>query len=59
LNAAQVSAKFGTAREAFITATLAAGGAQGGAHRLDTGAQMFSSLALGPNGASFAHTAAR
>ena len=47
----QISAKYGTSRYTFVTAALAAGGAQGGAHRLDTGAMMFSSIALGPNGA--------
>ncbi len=46
-----VSAKFGTARYAFVTAALAQGGAQGGTHRLATGAAMFSSLAMDSSGA--------
>ena len=35
----------------FITAALSVGGAQGGSYRLSTQAIMFSSAALGPEGA--------
>ena len=43
--------RYTSAYPTFITAALAVGGAQGGAYRLSTDAIMFSSIALGPEGA--------
>ena len=52
----QISAKYGTPRytdayPTFITAAMAVGGAQGASYRLSTKAVMFSSIAIGPEGA--------
>ena len=56
---AQISALYGTPRytsayPTFVTAAMAVGGAQGASYRLSTDAIMFSSIALGPEGASCA-----
>ena len=42
--------RYTSAYPTFVTAALAVGGAQGGSYRLSTGAVMFSSIALGPEG---------
>lgn len=52
----QISALYGTPRytsayPTFVTAAMAVGGAQGASYRLSTDAIMFSSIAIGPEGA--------